>query len=46
MRKTVHFPVISYALKEICSAEEAYSLIHLALDDTHHADSGTLLDPA
>ena len=35
-RQTIHFTLISYALEEMCAAEEAYSLIHLALDDTHH----------
>lgn len=35
-KKTLNFTSISYALEEICAAEEAYSLIHLALHDTHH----------
>lgn len=35
-RNTVHSTSISYALDETCAAEEAYSIIHLALDDTHH----------
>lgn len=35
-RNTVHSTLISYTLEETCAAEEAYSIIHLALDDTHH----------
>ena len=36
IRKTLNFTSISYALEEICASEEAYSLIYLALHDTHH----------